>query len=60
MDEYLDFLAESAGEPPVSDAGIDPGPDYPLLLRRGRFAVGSPISDNQTISRQSNGCDFFY
>ena len=28
MNEYLDFLAESANEPPVSDAGIDSGPDY--------------------------------
>ena len=28
MDEYLDFLAGSAGKPSVSDAGIDTGPDY--------------------------------
>ena len=61
MDEYnLDFLAESAGEPPVSDAGIDSGPGYHAWLRRGSFAVGSSFSDNRTISRQLNGCDFFY
>ena len=51
MDEYLDFLAESAGEPPVSDAGIDLDPDYHVKLRRGSFPVGSSISDNRTISR---------
>ena len=28
LDEYLAFVARSAGEPPVSDAGIDAGPDY--------------------------------
>ena len=59
MDEYLDFLAESAGEPPVSYAGIDLDPDYHVKLRRGKFPVGSSISDNRTISGQSNGCDFF-
>ena len=28
MDEYLDFLAGSAGDPPVSDVVIETGPDY--------------------------------
>ena len=28
MDEYLDVLARSTGEPPVGDAGINAGPDY--------------------------------
>ena len=28
MDWYLDFLAESAGDPPVSDVVIETGPDY--------------------------------
>ena len=28
MDEYLEFLPRSAGEPPVDDAGIDTGSDY--------------------------------
>ena len=59
MDEYLDFLAESAGELPVSDAGIDSGPDYHVKLRRRSFPVGSSISDNRTILRQLNGYDFF-
>ena len=27
MDEYLDFLAGSAGDPPVRDTGIDTAPD---------------------------------
>ena len=40
-------------------AAIDSGPDYNVKLRRGSFPVGSSISDNRTISRQSNGCDFF-
>ena len=59
IDEYLELLQRSAGGPPVGDAGIDTGSDYHVWLRRGGFAVGSSISDNQTISRQSNGCDFF-
>ena len=28
MNNYLDFLEGSGGEPPVSDVGIDAGPDY--------------------------------
>ena len=28
MDEYLDFLAGSAGDPPVGDVVIETGPDY--------------------------------
>ena len=58
-DEYLDFLAGSAGDTPVSDVVIETGPDYNVSLRREGSAVGSSIRDNRTISRQSKGCVFF-
>ena len=41
MDDYLDFLEGSGGEPPGSDVSIDTGSVYRVELRRKGFAVGS-------------------